>query len=330
MAPPAVVIRIIGPAVLIVKFEKAPVGAVCGDIGSLFIARLVLIDPLPVQPFVKGAAVVENAVQNDFHSTFVGLLHEMGQKLVAGFQIFRIRHTLNVFGRMGIIIIPGGQALPAVVNDLPKMRVYGIIVLNIILMVGGRYKDGVKINYLHAQILQVVHLVQNALEIASVKFPDSHKFRIFVPVPYPGGTVPDVIIFPVFHIVGRISIVKTIRINLIHDSALCPVRRPKSRGDGKAVVFLQVSRYTSLIIEATDLSCTDLKIITEDLLRHFHLHCIIIKTAFRFLIIHQQLPGPADQENTVHVIQTSPEPDRHGLPWHGLHRLHIIGRLIAE
>lgn len=55
MAPPAVVIRIIGPAVLIVKFEKAPVGAVCGDIGSLFIARLVLIDPLPVQPFVKGA-----------------------------------------------------------------------------------------------------------------------------------------------------------------------------------------------------------------------------------------------------------------------------------
>ena len=63
--------------------------------------------------------MVENAVQNDFHSTFVGLLHEMGQKLVAGFQIFRIRHTLNVFGRMGIIIIPGGQALPAVVNDLP-------------------------------------------------------------------------------------------------------------------------------------------------------------------------------------------------------------------
>ena len=315
---------------LIIKLKKRVIRTVLRHIRARLIALSGLVNPLAVQPLVKRTTVVENAVQNHLHAALMRLLHQVDKQFIARLQVRLVRHTVNIPRCPRIVLVARPEQIAFVGDNLSEMRINIVIILNIILMVRRRNKHRIQINDLHTEILQIIHLVNDALQIAAVEIADIHLLREAVPVIHLVDLLTDVAVLSRQHIVGRISVAEAVHKNLIHDSALCPVRRPKSRGDGKAVVFLQVSRYTSLIIEATDLSCTDLKIITEDLLRHFHLHCIIIKTAFRFLIIHQQLPGPADQENTVHVIQTSPEPDRHGLPRHGLHRLHIIGRLIAE
>ena len=65
------------------ELKKAVIRAVSTDKCAFFVARLIFIDPFPVQPFVKGAAVVENAVQNDFHSTPVRFLDHPAEQLVA-------------------------------------------------------------------------------------------------------------------------------------------------------------------------------------------------------------------------------------------------------
>ena len=51
--PPAVVIAVIRPCFVVIKFKKRVKRAVLRDVGSRFIAALALIDPFPVQPFIK-------------------------------------------------------------------------------------------------------------------------------------------------------------------------------------------------------------------------------------------------------------------------------------
>ena len=62
MSPPPVVILIIRPAIGIVEAEKGAVRAVRGHIGPLFIPLLVFVNPLSVQPLIKGTTVIEHTV----------------------------------------------------------------------------------------------------------------------------------------------------------------------------------------------------------------------------------------------------------------------------
>ena len=48
-----------------------------------------------------------------------------------------------------------------------KMGINIVIVLNIILMVGRRHKQRIEIDHIHAQFLQIIHLIKNALQIAA-------------------------------------------------------------------------------------------------------------------------------------------------------------------
>ena len=50
------------------------------------------------------------------------------------------------------------QQLSPVFHDLPYVRVNIIIILYIILMIGGRNKQRIKINHINPQILQIIHL----------------------------------------------------------------------------------------------------------------------------------------------------------------------------
>ena len=62
------------------------------------------------------------------------------------------------------------------------MRINIIIILYIILMVGWRNEKRIKIDHLYAKLLQIIHLVKNALQIATIEIRHIHIFRITVPI----------------------------------------------------------------------------------------------------------------------------------------------------
>ena len=201
MSPPSIVIRIVWPCILIVEFEKITVRTVCGNICSFFISWLILINPLTIQPLVKGTAVIKHTVQNDLHPPTVYLFHKFCKKTVAGFQIFLICHTTDVFCCMGIILISRCQHFPTVFYNLSIVRINIIIILYIVLMIRRRYKNRIKIYHVHAQILQIIQLIPNSLDISPVKLPDSHKCRTLIPVLNLYCGVTDIEVLPVFHII---------------------------------------------------------------------------------------------------------------------------------
>ena len=75
--------------------------------------------------------MIENTVKNNFHASFMDLLHKMYEKLIAGFQISLIRHSGNVFTRP--VIIPGSfrqnlRYLSFYASDSDVIRVTGYLV----------------------------------------------------------------------------------------------------------------------------------------------------------------------------------------------------------
>ena len=113
--------------------------------------------------------MVKHAVQDHLHPPTVRFPDQPDQKLVARLQILFIRYPLNIFGRLRIIPASFRKHRTAVfynfsiINYLSEMRVDIIIILDIIFMIRGRYENRIKINHIHAQLLQIVHFVQNAL-----------------------------------------------------------------------------------------------------------------------------------------------------------------------
>ena len=128
------------------------------------------------------------------------------------------------------------------------MRIDMIVILTVILMVAGRDKDRIQIDHIHSKLLKIIQLIHNSLKIAAIKFPDTHHSRNLFPVIHFYGSVPDIEIFPCFHIIGRISVTETIHINLIHHSTLQPLRHMISGIDLKFCPFLMSGAYTICII----------------------------------------------------------------------------------
>ena len=107
MGPPAVVGWIIGPAVLILEAEERTIRAVRRNIGPLFVAFLIFVDPFPVHPFIKGSAMVKYPIQDHFHSSSVNFLHKLLKKLITGLQIPFIGHTADIFKGMTVVTVSG-------------------------------------------------------------------------------------------------------------------------------------------------------------------------------------------------------------------------------
>ena len=107
VSPPAIISRIIWPAVLIPETEERTVRAVRRNISSLFVSFLVFIDPFSVHPFIKRSTVVKYPIQNHFHSSPVDLFHKFPEKLVAGLQIPFIGHTTDILKCMTVIPVSG-------------------------------------------------------------------------------------------------------------------------------------------------------------------------------------------------------------------------------
>ena len=261
--PPAFIELIIGPFMLIIEPEKTAIRTVCGDIRTFFIILRLFIDPFFIQPLIKRATMIEHAIQNDLHSPVVYFLDKFCKKFIAGFQIFLIYHPLLILGRMGVILVTFCQTLPTIFHDHAKMRIYIIVVLAVVFMVGRRYKDRIQIENFHAQILQVIKLIPDSLEITAIEAPYIHRFRQSFPVLHLMNRLIQIYIFPILYVIGQITVAETIGIDLVHDCTLRPFRRGKSRNQLEGIHILKICSHSQSIIKTSFIVFINFKIITD-------------------------------------------------------------------
>ena len=143
MSPPSVIEFIVRPCMFIIKFEERVIRAFSADIRPDFIALLSFIYALAIKPFVKRTAMVEYAVQNDLHSSGMNLLAELFKQFIGSFQILRCRRSDYIACGVAVISILPHKRVAAVLHDPAEMRIYMIVVLTIILMIGRRHKNRV-------------------------------------------------------------------------------------------------------------------------------------------------------------------------------------------
>ena len=89
---------------------------------------------------MKGSAVIEYAINNDLHPSFMASFHEVSKECIAGFQILYIRTANTVSGSMLIFPIPLFQDFSSILYDSSKMRIDVSVILRIIFMIGRRNK----------------------------------------------------------------------------------------------------------------------------------------------------------------------------------------------
>ena len=136
MSPPAIVVIVIRPRILIIEFKEMAVWAVCIDKCTFFIAILILIDTFCVHPFIKGTAVIKYTVKDNSHPFFMHFFYEMNEKLVTCLKIAFVCDTGNIFTCVHVIIFPVWKCISLVHNNFSIMRVNIIVILNIIFMIG--------------------------------------------------------------------------------------------------------------------------------------------------------------------------------------------------
>ena len=324
MSPPSVIGIVIGPCCLIVEIKVIPIRAVSTDIGTLVISFRILIDALSVHPFIKGTTVIEHAIQNDSHVSAVCLCHHLSKQLVAGFQIRLVSHTVDVTGSKTVLPLSVGKQIPFITDNLSNMGINIIIILNIVFVVGRGDKQRIKINHLNSQILQVVHLIQHTLQVSAVELTDIHLCGITSPVLYAVYRFSDVAIFIGQHIIGRISITETIRIDLVHDRSLGPVGGVETGNDNEIIIFINFLHQAPHIKDAGNSAGLHLKIIRYLLIIQTHYVGIIVKIIFALHTYHKMLLSAAYQEHSVHIISGGPEADRHFGKTGRLFRNHIF------
>ena len=138
MPPPANKTSIAGPCLIpdVIKEEEITVRTLRAHISPLRIFRLLVIDPFPVHPLIERTAVIKHAVNDHPHPPAVHLLHKPGKKFIDRLQIQYVACPDLIFLSMYIIQDSLRQRFPTILHDLPIMRIYVIIVLRIILVVG--------------------------------------------------------------------------------------------------------------------------------------------------------------------------------------------------
>ena len=259
------------------EMKVAAVRAVRTHIGPLRIVRLGFIDPLPIQPFVKGSAVVEHTVQDHLHPPLVHLFHQPDEKFIAGFQIPDVSGSLLIFLRADIVIGAFRKRIPAVLHDPPIMRIDVIIVLYVIFMIGRRYKKRVKIDHFDAKVLQVIQLIHDSLKISPVEVSDIHRSRNLIPVTDLRAGRSDVDIFSILYVICRIPVIKAVHKDLVHHGPFRPCRCREAGNNNERVIVLPVIRDPAAV-EITDLlAFLDLKRILERLCPQLAFDLIVVK-----------------------------------------------------
>ena len=195
------------------------------------------------------------------------------------------------------------------------MRINVVIILDVITMVGGRDEQRVEINHVNPQFLQIIHLIQHALQISAIEITHIHLRRIAVPILHAHGLIPDISIFPGKHIIGRIPIAEAIHHDLVHHRTLGPIRRGKSGNDRQIIMLFRLLHHSPDIIITSGLSGLNLKIISDLLIIQLMSMFIIVKKRIRRDLKHQILLSIAHKKDPIQIILLGAEPYCHFTVW---------------
>ena len=328
MTPPAVIGLVIRPGRLILEIKVVAIRTVAVNVGAGLISLRIFVDALAVEPLIKRAAVVEHAVQNDLHAAAMRLLHDLRKQLVAGLKIRLVRHAVNISGRLAILALALGKKLPVVRNDLAKVRIDIIIVLNVIFVIGRRNKEGIEVDHLDAKVLQIIHLVDHALQVTAVELTHVHGGRILIPILDLVHRLVNIRIFIRQHVIGRIAVVKAVHEDLIHDGALGPVRRAKTGNDGDVIIFIRLVRKAAHVVICHERARADFEMIGQLLVLKLDLTGVIIKIVNRLHLGHGDLLALGHEVYDIDVVPCGPEFDRHLIIAHGLRGSHVMLRRV--
>ena len=255
--------------------------------------------------------MIEHTIQNNPYAALMCFCHQLCKQGITCFQISLIRHPVNITGCKTVLPLIVGKKLSLITDDPAKMGINIVIILNIVFVVGRGHKQGIEINNINTQILQIIHLVKNTLQITAIKFTDAHGCRIFLPVIHLHCLVTDILIFPGEYIIGRISVIKPVYIDLIHNSTLGPLRCLKPGNDTELILWPHFLHYTSRIIKAVQLAGFYNEIIGKLCILQFHFTGKVFKI-FILGFPHHQMPCfSMYKKDSVYIIYRCPETDHY-------------------
>ena len=338
IAPPALIHG--GSSVAgIVEVEIGTIGTVDTLISTGLETGLSEINPFMIHPLIERTAVVEDTVQDNLHSPAVEFLAERGEEVIALFQVFLTGDAADIFRRISVMLFPGLHNMIHIIGNYTEVGIDMLIVLTIVFMAGGGNKDRVEIKDLDPQILQIIQLIQNALEIAAVEAADIRIARQGIPVIDVLGVAYGVIVFIVHYIVGWISVAEAIREDLVLNGALGPVRDVESGNEaesiGRVVIrdMMLISADTAFIIcDFGTIWAFNQETVDNFVLVADYTGFIIIKKVITFDLVHHcaDRDGLKKQNNTLRTVPGDPQTDPDSIPAIRFRRKAVVRGLVAE
>ncbi len=210
------------------------------------------------------------------------------------------------------------------------MRIHVVVVLAVVLVVRRGDEDRVQVDDVHAQVLKVVQLFHDSLQVAAVEIPDVHALGRGVPVLHPLHVLVEIAVLAGQHVICRIPVAETVRVDLVHDRPVGPLRRREARCDPERVSLRKVAGDPHLVVVEDHVLDLQLKIVADHRLADVDRHLIKIKTAARIRDLHALAHGSADEIDLVDVVFHRPKPDFHLLAGHRAYRIPVGSRLVTE
>ena len=274
--------------------------------------------------------MIKHAIQNHADSPLVACLHKLCEHGVGRVQVFHAGHTADIALCLCVVIVSGRQKLSFVHHEFAQMRINVIVILGIIFVVGRGYEQRIKIDDFHAQILQVIQFIHNALQIAAVKLPDTHGCRPFAPISHMNRMLLYVRVLIIQHIVGGIPVAEAVHQNLVHNGAFRPVGCMKPRPEGKREAVAQIPCDPQFVVKAMGSAAPKFKIIPHHLVGKAERNRIIIKIRVTFFEGHPFLQRIADQINSIYIILLRADANRHLIPGIGFAGGNKIFRFVRK
>ena len=150
---------------------------------------------------------------------------EVGEEIVARLEIG------GVGGADAVALRAGG-----IMGDDGEMGVDMVVVLGVVLMAGGGDEEGVEIDGLHPQALEIVQLLADARQVAAVEAVEIAVAGQLVPGGGNAGRGATVAVLAGNDIVGGVAVAEAVGENLVLDGALGPAGHVVAGQDAEGAV----------------------------------------------------------------------------------------------
>ena len=333
IAPPLLVAVVVRPGLVTVIAERKiiVVRAVLALVRTRGISIgliLIVIEAGTVHPLVEGAAVVEDAVDDDTHAAGMAGLDELDEELVAGLEVFTARGADRVAGRAGVVVLPVLDEGATVLHDLSDMRIDVVVVLRVVLVVRRRHEKRVEVDDADAEALDIVQLRAHAGEVTAVKSVHVKGLDRGVPVLNTTRCPAEVDVFVVDDVVRRVAITEAIDEDLVHDGALRPVRDMETRHQAVRELAVHVVADAEAVEMQPFLALHDEKAVALGGLTDHDLMLIIVEACVTLDELHLRAAvGFVEKDiDGIHVLPCCPKSERNGISRIRLLRDAVAGR----